>query len=236
MENTQKIPEDLLNMEGIGDLFAHFADSIALLSGQKIDSLGAARKLFKDQQKEIIAAMQSEEIKQYLGKISSDSLNKILNAPHQVLNDGKTIREAINIPKIACEGLYAKAYQLYNQGLYEEATRLFRLLTAIDGLDFNYAFGLAASLHAQEEYFEAIAIYTYAAHLDIKNPLPHFHMTDCFMKQEDYLSASISIGMVTLNQQIDPKYEEIKKSAVELEKIIHQKIIDYRDEEVRGDK
>lgn len=79
----------------------------------------------------------------------------------------------------AIESLYAFAHGYYQNGKYEEATRFFRFLTAIDTNTRKHWMGLAASFQLQKEFAKALQAYGYAGLLNSDDPLAPFHAAEC---------------------------------------------------------
>jgi secretion system chaperone SscA len=88
-------------------------------------------------------------------------------------------RPRLSMEKI--EELHHIAFQLYQDGQYENAIHFFRLLTLVDPLEIKYRKGLAASLQMNKNYAEAIENYRDAQSLnpDTMDPYLYLHAADC---------------------------------------------------------
>ncbi|MEM1283715.1 MAG: SycD/LcrH family type III secretion system chaperone [Chlamydiota bacterium] len=86
------------------------------------------------------------------------------------------------------EGIYSFAYSYYENGWYDEAENLFRLLVSLRIRKYSYWKGLGATLQMLKKYEEAIEAYSWAAITDqsISDPYPHFHAAECFHTMGDY--------------------------------------------------
>lgn len=78
------------------------------------------------------------------------------------------------------EALYYIAYNRYRQGKYADAESLFRVLTTLGRLNFNYWMGLAGAYQVQKKYREAIDAYREAFKLRETDPKVSFHAAECF--------------------------------------------------------
>ncbi|MBT7461449.1 MAG: SycD/LcrH family type III secretion system chaperone [Waddliaceae bacterium] len=85
------------------------------------------------------------------------------------------------ISEEAIETFYSTAYHFYNNGKYNDALVIFRLLTVLDPMSKRFWMGLAASQQLEKMFGDAMASYGFAALLDDEDPLPHLHAADCAM-------------------------------------------------------
>lgn len=109
--------------------------------------------------------------------------------------------------------LYAYSYRLFNAGKYEEASILFALLGLIAPENPDYIFALGACNQKLKQYSRALNHYMAAFYLNPKNPLPFFHIADCYMQMKKPGHAIFSLGMVIAQAGNDQKYAVIKQKA-----------------------
>jgi len=112
-----------------------------------------------------------------------------------VLKKGTIPKAALKISDNTMEAVYAQAYNLYNQGKYKEASYLFRFLMLLDMTTAKHVMGLAACLHRMKEFQNAANLYFLAGALDAKNPLPHYHATDCYLQMNMTALAILTLQM-----------------------------------------
>ena len=105
------------------------------------------------------------------------------------------VKDLFQIPPKVLEGLYTHAYTMYNQGRYEDAGNLFRVLVMMDPEEYRFTLGLAACMHMQKLYSEAAAIYVIASMMKGSSPIPPYHASDCYLKCDDTESAITSLKM-----------------------------------------
>ena len=147
---------------------------------------------------EKIHAKSSEDMKAYVQKL---------------LNKGALPQEVLGFSDVMVEGMYGQAYRLYNTGKYREAIELFRMLTLINVQETKYLMGLAASFHMLKEYKKAVDVYTMCTLIDEANPIPYFHLSDCFMQIDDNASALIALEMA-IKRATKPEYQTLKDRAL----------------------
>lgn len=133
---------------------------------------------------------------------------------NKVLNHGQTPKEALGASDGYLENIYSQAYRLYNTGKYGEATHLFRILIMFNAMEPKYMLGLAACLHMLKDYVAAIQNYTLCSALDPRNPIPHYHSSDCFMQMKEYLSSMLCLELAIESCGNKPEYAKIKERAL----------------------
>lgn len=109
--------------------------------------------------------------------------------------------------------LYAYAYRLYSTGKYKEALMIFSMLSILDGKNPAYPFGVGACHHMLKQYQDAMNAYVASYYLDLNNPLPFYHISDCYLKLNKPDYAAFSLGMVINIAGKEPKYAQIKERA-----------------------
>jgi type III secretion system low calcium response chaperone LcrH/SycD len=87
--------------------------------------------------------------------------------------------DKLSLSEDCLQGLYAIAYNFYENGKYREAVHYFRVLSNIDAPTRKHWMGLGASLHMLKDYEKALAAYSIAALLDNQDPYVHIHAADC---------------------------------------------------------
>lgn len=137
------------------------------------------------------------ELKQVLSdmdeKVTEESQAVLSELIGKVMKDGMAPKTALQLSDDVMEGIYAHAYNMYNRGLYQEASHIFRLLIILDATEPKYLMGLAACLHMQKQYESATAMYMLCSATDPDNPLPPYHAADCLIKVEAWTEAIIAL-------------------------------------------
>lgn len=159
---------------------------------------------------------------------------------HEVFDEGKLLKDALNVSDQTIEYLYSQAYRLYNIGKFKEASRYFHILYLFNGLDPRFSMGIAASHHMQKEYQRAVEWYMVCAALDERSPLPYYHISDCFLKLNEKLSALVILKM--LQERLkgnDPQFAQLKERSLRmieslLSEVTNNRIEDQIDSEILG--
>ncbi len=119
------------------------------------------------------------------------------------------LAEGLEMSAASKEEIYALAYRLYENGKYDEAGQLFRLLTFADLTASKHWMGLGAAYQMLKEYEEAAAAYAAAALTDANNPYAPLHGAECLLelgKWEGALDALLNAEKLTTQIQ---KHKEL---------------------------
>lgn len=147
------------------------------------------------------------------GKVTEASKETMALLMERVIKQGMRPKTALQLSDDVMEGIYGHAYNLYNRGMYSEASHIFRLLILLDPTAGKYLMGLAACLHMMKLYDQAIGMYLLAAALDLKNPLPHYHAADCFIKLDSPGDASLELMETIEVAKKQPQYKVLVERA-----------------------
>ncbi len=128
-------------------------------------------------------------------KISDDVSEKFEEAAENVVKKGILPKDAMGMDDQMLEGIYGQAYRLYNTGKYEDASHIFRLLIMANSMEPKYTMGLSACFHMLKEYKFAVDGYTLCSIIDPDNPIPQYHIADCYINLGDKMSAAVSLRM-----------------------------------------
>lgn len=77
------------------------------------------------------------------------------------------------------EAIYTVGHGMYSQERYDDAVKVFGLLAACNPFDRRFHQALASTLQMTGEFERAIASYSMASIMDIKDPVPTFHTAEC---------------------------------------------------------
>jgi len=125
----------------------------------------------------------------------------------------KPVKDVFGFTPAALEELYSLAYSRFSAGRYREALQLFEFLYRFDTQDERLAFGIAASYHQLKRYEDAAGYYILCHHLNPFNPVPSFHLYDCFMRLHQPLAALNAIQETIALSKISPQYKELEAKA-----------------------
>lgn len=122
-------------------------------------------------------------------------------------------KEEFGITPDMLTGLYASGYRLYNSGNYNDASIIFSILGLMDSKNSDYIFSLGACHHQLKEFKDALNYYMAAFYMDTRNPLPFFHIADCYIQMKKPGHAIFSLAMVIAQAGDNPNYAKIKQKA-----------------------
>ncbi|MGJ3354923.1 type III secretion system translocator chaperone SicA [Providencia sp. Je.9.19] len=95
------------------------------------------------------------------------------------LMEGATYKDIHGIPQSTMDGIYAYAYEFYQQGKLKEAETFFRFLSIYDFYNTDYVMGLAAVYQLTKRYEKASELYALAFVLAKNDYRPLFHAGQC---------------------------------------------------------
>ncbi|KAF3362291.1 Type III secretion specific chlamydia chaperone 2 [Chlamydiales bacterium STE3] len=146
----------------------------------------------------------------------------------EVVDEGKLLKDVLNVSDDTIEYLYSQAYRLYKTGKYKDSSRYFHILYMLNGLDLRFTMGIAACHHMQKEYQKAVEWYFVCAALDENSPLPYYHISDCFLKMEENLSALIALKMLEARITDEPQFAQIKEKSMRMIAKLSEEMEDHR--------
>lgn len=149
----------------------------------------------------------TEEMAGRVGKETAGAQETVLK---QLLEHGIKPKDVMGLNDALVEGIYGQAYRLYNTGKYKDAIQLFRLLMMLNATEPRYTMGLAACYHMLKEYDNAVGAYALCSTIDPGNPIPYYHVSDCYIKLNDKHSALLSLEFALRRVGEKPEYATIK--------------------------
>lgn len=155
----------------------------------------------------------AEQIAEHLKKDESKEKN-VTQLADEFFKNGHMPKDVMNLNDKQVEGLYAQAYNFYQTGRYKDAIQIFRLLVMLNANEVKYVLGLGACLHMMKEYKNAVESYTLCCVLDPENPIPYYHMSDCFIEMKDPYSAIVALEMSVKRAGNKPEFQMLKDRAL----------------------
>lgn len=106
--------------------------------------------------------------------------------------------------------LHQFAYGCYQNGLYEKAVRVFRLLTMFRPTDARYWYGLGSSLMSMKNDSEAIHCLKIASTCAQEDPRPRVYLAECLARSNQKEEALIVLSDVEclLDRQANSSFQE----------------------------
>ncbi|HEM6914256.1 TPA: type III secretion system translocator chaperone SicA [Providencia stuartii] len=109
----------------------------------------------------------------------SIDMDELLNDVTSALMSGATYKDIHGISQEMMDGIYAYAYEFYQQGKLKEAETFFRFLSIYDFYNTDYVMGLAAVYQLTKRYEKAAKLYALAFVLAKDDYRPLFHAGQC---------------------------------------------------------
>ncbi|WP_429522694.1 type III secretion system translocator chaperone SicA [Paraburkholderia youngii] len=97
------------------------------------------------------------------------------------VQNGASLKDLQGVSQELMDGIYALAYQFYQDGRIDDAEAFFRFLCIYDFYNAEYALGLAAVFQFKKNYARAIDIYALAFALSKEDYRPIFHTGQCHL-------------------------------------------------------
>jgi type III secretion system low calcium response chaperone LcrH/SycD len=127
-----------------------------------------------------------------------------------IFQKGITPKDALGLSDEVLEGMYGHAYHLFNNGKYDDALIIFRLLTILNGAEPRFSMGMAACHHMRKEYDQAAQMYGICGVIDWENPMPYYHASDCWIKKGDIPMAIEALKVAAIRAEQKPQYAVIR--------------------------
>ncbi|MBS4164091.1 Uncharacterized protein PRO82_001407 [Candidatus Protochlamydia amoebophila] len=159
-----------------------------------------------------------EQIREAIEKadtnLSPNMQKKTEEAIGKILGGNIPPKEALGFDENAMNQIYRHGFNEFQAGRYDEALKIFTFLRQIDVGNFDYSFAIAACHQFKQEYSEAAANYIICTYIDRLNPVPHFHLYDCFVKLNFPMSALKAIKETIALAELNPRDSELKERAL----------------------
>jgi type III secretion system low calcium response chaperone LcrH/SycD len=150
-----------------------------------------------------------------IAELAYQALTK--NIPFYLLN-GLTKRQM--------DALYVQGYDLYSQAKYKEALPFFQALTFYNYLDQAGWLGAAGCYEMLKKHEQAISLYSFAAILNLDDPIPALHSFDCYLALKNYPKALACLETVILLSSKKPENAALKKRAEFLRDALHKAMLE----------
>ena len=145
------------------------------------------------------------------GAQMGDALSSIIES---ITTNDTLPKDAIGLNDNAIEAIYAQAYHNYNAGKYSHAAHLFHMLHLLDATEPKYQLGLAACYQMLGEYENALLVYGFCQIIDPENPVPHYHASDCYLKQDLIPACIAELQMAVDRCGNEEQYRLLKERAI----------------------
>ena len=127
--------------------------------------------------------------------------------------NGRTYQDFTQLTPQSMEAIYMVAYNQYNAGKYEEAEKIFQLLSLLNHFDKRYWTGLGACREMQKKYEAAIKAFGFLVMLDMQDPVPQLLCAKCFMAQGKMDEAQGALEATIFNSGEKAEFADLKQQA-----------------------
>lgn len=134
--------------------------------------------------------------------------------------NGRTFQDFTNLTPQSMEVIYMVAFNQYNAGKYDEAERIFQLLSVLNHFDRRFWTGLGASREMQKKFDEAIKAYAYLAILDLEDPMAPLLCAKCYLSAGKTKDAEDALQACIYNAKDKMQHAEVKAQAQNLLEIL----------------
>lgn len=131
----------------------------------------------------------------------------------KMLGQSMSPKDAMGITNDMLEGIYSFGYRLYNNGKYNDAAPIFRLLVLLDPGQAKYLMGLAACFHMCKDYLSASTTYSLCSLIDLDDPLPFYHASDCYLQLGEQETALKCLEISIAKMENRPQYAVLQERA-----------------------
>jgi type III secretion system low calcium response chaperone LcrH/SycD len=117
--------------------------------------------------------------------LTPEEEKRLADMTAKVLRGESILRAELKLGTDEMEALYALCHNVYLAGKYEEAVKMFGLLSLLDPADYRFVFGGASALRMLGQYMAAGMYFQLAAGLNVEEPAPMLHTAECLLAIED---------------------------------------------------
>ncbi|EEA96502.1 Tetratricopeptide repeat-containing protein [Pseudovibrio denitrificans] len=144
---------------------------------------------------------------------------------YQLLKQGVSISEMLDLSKEELGAVYEMARRNISVGQVEKAKSLFIMLVQIAPMEEQYTYGLAMTYQIQGDVRMAVKLYLHFISMDATNPQGYLRLGECLMAAKEYQEAGDAFE-AALRMFDDPvKNYDDKKYAQTMMKSARQKLV-----------
>lgn len=127
--------------------------------------------------------------------------------------NARTFQDFTALTPDSMEVIYLVAYNHYTAGKYEEAEKVFRLLTTLNHFERKYWKGLAAAREALKQFEPALQCYGYLGMMDGNDPYPALQAAKCLLALGRPKDAESGLIAAVLNSAGREEHAELHAQA-----------------------
>ena len=131
-----------------------------------------------------------------------------------LMKEGYALKDILKVDDGNIEKMYDYGYQMYNNGKYKEALSIFQKIVTFDPSNDKFVMAVASCFQMLKEYPAATDCYMAAAHIDVKNPYPHYYSAECYLKMGDRTSAILSLNLAVNIAKGQKKHKALREHCI----------------------
>ena len=113
--------------------------------------------------------------------LTREEEEKLADMTRKILQGEPVLRAELDLGAEEMEALYALCHNLYQAGKYEDAVKMFGLLSLLDPTDYRFVFGGASALRMLDQHMAAAMYFQLAAGLNVEDPAPMLHTAESLL-------------------------------------------------------
>jgi len=160
-------------------------------------------------------------------KIPDDTIEQLQKPGilRKYIEEGKSLQDIIGYSDDLMQKLYTTAYNIFQEGRYQESQDAFLFLTTLNPFVYGYWLGLAMSYQFLEEYEQAVLSYECAVNVEPLNPVPYYYSACChyLLNQKAEALHDLQLLDEKAKKQSHEEKEIVAKAKALREKIMRSK-------------
>jgi type III secretion system low calcium response chaperone LcrH/SycD len=142
-----------------------------------------------------------------------DILRHHENLATRIAAGESTLAEVLKLSSEELEALYAMAYNQYEHRKYDEARRIFAMLTLFAPTSYTYTLGLALSVYRTGDLGEAATAFAHCLLLDPLRPEAYLYHAECMFRLGHMESVRESLEQAVLLSEDEEEFAHLHSRA-----------------------
>lgn len=164
------------------------------------------------------------------GRLKEKEKGRFEKILRDVFIEQKTPKESIGFTDRDMESMYSYGYNLFTHGKFFESRLMMEHLMSLDPDSARYPFACGAAYQQLKDYQMAASYYLLAFHLDQEDPIPLYHMFECFKNLNDLNSAYMMLENIVQRAKDKPEHSILVERARRTRDSLYQEIVDKRNQ------
>lgn len=137
--------------------------------------------------------------------------------------NARTFKDFTALTPESIEAIYLAGYTQYNAGRFEDAEKIFQLLSVLNHFEKKFWKALAAARQMQHKYEQAVAVYGYLGILDLQDPWPPLQSAKCLMRLRKFAEAETALRASMYLSEEKPDKAKVFEEASSLMALLEKK-------------